>query len=80
MDIEYSITSKRTDTEGSVWYEQIWTAYFEYGGKLQEHSRFYVLCKVSGSGKTLELIRGEAEYPATMDPENPEYRIFHRSK
>ncbi len=80
MDIVYTITSKRTDTEGNVWYEQIWTAYFEYGGKLQEHSRFYVLSKVSDSGKTLELIRDETGYPAEMDPENPGYRIFYRKK
>lgn len=80
MDIVYTITSKRTDTEGNVWYEQIWTAYFEYGGKLQEHSRFYVLSKVSDSGKTLELIRDETGYPAEMDPEKPGYRIFYRKK
>ena len=78
MDIVYSITSKWADDAGAIWYQQLWTAYFEYGGKLQEHSRFYVLSRISDSGKKLELIKASDDYPAEMDSESVEYRVFYR--
>jgi hypothetical protein len=78
MDIAYTIESKWTDEEGSVWYRQFVTAYFEYSGKLQEHSRFYVLSRISDSGKKLELTRAAEDYPEEIDSESPEYRVFFR--
>jgi len=68
---EFVITNKWTDSTGTVWYTLIRDA-----GDITGQD--YGLCKISDSGKTLEMSFKRADYPNEIDPKYSEYNILYR--
>jgi len=68
---EFVITNKWIDSTGDIWYTLIiiWA---------EIRSPDYVLCKISDSGKTLELSGTNSDYPKEIDPKYTEYNIVYR--
>jgi len=73
VSAEFVITNKWADSTGNVWYSLIRDA-GEIGGQ------DYGLCKISDSGKTLELSLNRADYPNEIDPAHTEYYILYRQE
>jgi hypothetical protein len=67
---EINITHKWTDAKGNIWYKHRWKA----GGM----GSGFTLSKISDSGKTLEYIYSQWEYPKELDLNSEYYRVFHR--
>ena len=67
---EYSTSQKWTDANGSIWYKHRFKAGAMGSG--------FELCKISESGKTLEYIFSQWEYPKELDINNENYRIYYR--
>ena len=67
---EYTISDKWTDAKGNVWYKVRWVIANINGG--------FSLYKISESGKTLEQIHSQWEYPKEMDTNNDNYRKYKR--
>ena len=68
---EFVITNKWTDSTGYVWYTLIRDA-----GEITGQD--YGLCKISDSGKILEMSFNRADYPKEIDPSHTEYHIVYR--
>ena len=70
--VEIVITNKWIDSTGDIWYTFIldW-------GELYSPYYDYFLCKISDSGKTLELVVSNSDYPKEIDP-SAEYHILYR--
>ena len=64
------ITHKWTDAKGNVWYKTQW--------RVIHFHRGFSLYQISDSGKTLEHVYSEWEYPKKMDTGNDNYRIYKR--
>ncbi len=71
--VEFVITNKWIDSTGDIWYTLIldWGETFDFDPD-------YVLCKISDSGKTLELSWTNSDYPKEIDPKYTEYHILYR--
>lgn len=67
---EINISHKWTDAKGNIWYKYRWKA-----GKIGSG---FTLSKISESGKTLEYIYSQWEYPKKLDVNSEYYRVFHR--
>ena len=67
---EINISNKWTDAKGNIWYKYRWKA----GG----FGSGFNLAKISGSGKTLEYIWSDWEYPKELDVNSEKYRVFNR--
>jgi hypothetical protein len=67
---EIHISHKWTDAKGNIWYKHRWKA-----GKMGSG---FTLCKISESGKTLEYIYSQWEYPKELDINSEYYRVFYR--
>ena len=70
---EFVITNKWTDSTGNVWYTLIRDA-----GDITGQD--YGLCKISDSGKILEMSFARADYPNEIDPKYTEYTILYRQE
>ena len=72
---EFVITNKWADSEGNIWYSII----FKVGTALDW---WYMLNKMSNSGKTLEWSFSPADYPEVVDPKDSHYTywIFYRQE
>ena len=57
---EFYITNKWTDSEGNVWY-----TFIEY----LPGEKFYLLVKISNSGRTMEMAGYPIDYPKEIDPD-----------
>jgi hypothetical protein len=71
VPVEFVITNKWIDSTGYVWYTLIRDA-----GELAGQD--YGLCKISDSGKVLEMSFNRADYPNEIDPIHTEYIILYR--
>ena len=69
---KYIITNKWIDSRGNVWY----TIINDMGVSGQD----YGLCKISDSGKTLEISLYRADYPKDIDTKTSEYHILYRQE
>jgi hypothetical protein len=67
---ESRITHKWTDAKGNIWYRARWNGGLNWSG--------FVLSKISESGKTLEYIFSQWEYPKELDINIENYRIYKR--
>ena len=67
---EYAISDKWTDAEGNVWYKVRWVIANINGG--------FSLYKISESGKILEQINSQWEYPKELDANSEYYRVYYR--
>jgi hypothetical protein len=67
---EINISNKWTDAKGNIWYKYRWKA----GGL----GSGFNLAKISQSGKTLEYIWSDWEYPKELDVNSEKYRVFNR--
>jgi len=67
---EIEISHKWTDAKGNIWYKHRWKA----GG----FGSGFTLSKISDSGKTLEYIYSQWEYPKKLDISSEYYRIYYR--
>ena len=67
---EHHISHKWSDTKGNIWYKYRWKAGKMGGG--------FTLSKISESGKTLEYIYSQWEYPKELDINSEYYRVYHR--
>jgi len=75
---EFVITNKWIDSKGNIWY----TLIFDWG-ELYQQDTFdpdYVLCKISDSGKTLELSWTNTDYLKEIDPNYTDYHILYRQE
>ena len=73
--VEFVITNKWIDSKGNVW--------FTTRNKVDFHSLwFYMLIKISDSGKTLEFAEAGSDYPTEINPDNITYRyqILYRQE
>jgi hypothetical protein len=64
------ITHKWTDAKGNIWYKTQW--------RVIHFHRGFSLFKISDSGKILEHIYSEWEYPNEINNSNDNYRIYRR--
>jgi hypothetical protein len=67
---EYRISQKWTDAKGNIWYK--------YRFKAGAMGSGFELCKISESGKTLEYIFSQWEYPKDLDANSEYYRKYNR--
>ena len=67
---EIHISHKWTDSKGNIWYKHRWKA----GGM----GSGFTLSKISESGKTLEYIYSQWEYPKELDINSEYYRVYYR--
>jgi len=67
---EYRISQKWTDAKGNIWYKHRFKAGAMGSG--------FELCKISESGKTLEYIFSQWEYPKELDTNSEYYRKYNR--
>jgi len=67
---EYHISHKWTDSKGNIWYKTKW--------QVMHFQRGFSLSKISESGKTLEFVFSQFEYPKEIDISNDNYRKYHR--
>lgn len=74
----YVITSKRTDSEGNVWYKQTWSLTGTYDWDVK--GKKFVLAKVSSDKQTLEIAINDSDYPTNVDPNSSGYLIYYRQK
>jgi len=73
FEATYTITERWTDSEGNIWYK------VKAPGKfLGEEVEWYLLARVSDSGKTLEYVRHPVDYHKELDPNHPSYRVYYR--
>ena len=71
----YTIAEKWTDSEGNTWYKMKATGKsLRYGDK----AGWYLLARISDSGKTLEYVYHPFDYHKKLDPDHPSYRIIYR--
>ena len=70
----FTLTDKWTDSEGNIWYKQVWI----YKTTYRTLETIYEIVRISNSGKTLELIFSEYDFPKGMTVDHPYYRIFYR--
>ena len=68
----YVISSKKTSSDSSLWYEQIISTVTYNYAKI----KYFALAKVSSDGKTLEIAIADSNYPKNIDPNSPGYRIY----
>ena len=66
----YKITEKWTDTEGNIYYKCLQS---DNHGRQSKH-----LCKLSQSGKIIEIVWGHNEYPAEVSPRPGFYDKYTR--
>ena len=66
---EIVISHKWTDSEGNIWYKHRWKGIMASG---------FTLSKISESGKTLEYVYSQWEYPKEIDVNSEYYRVFYR--
>ncbi len=69
--VEFVITNKWIDSTGNIWYTLIYGA-----GEIAGQD--YGLCKISDSGKILEMSFNRADYPKEIGPSHTEYHIVYR--
>jgi hypothetical protein len=67
---EYLISQKWTDAKGNIWYKYRFKAGMMGSG--------FELCKISESGKILEFIYSQWEYPKELDINSEDYRKYYR--
>ena len=70
----YTITDKWYDSEGNIWYKQVWI----YKTAYRTLDTIYEIVRISNSGKTLELIFSEYDFPKGITADHPHYRIYYR--
>ena len=68
---EFVITNKWIDSTGNIWYTLIRDA-----GEIAGQD--YGLCKISDSGKILEMSFNRADYPNEIDPKYTVHYILYR--
>jgi len=66
---EIHISHKWTDAKGNIWYKHRWKGIMASG---------FTLSKISESGKTLEYINSQWEYPKELDKNGEYYRVYRR--
>jgi hypothetical protein len=71
----YTITERRTDSEGNIWYKLKATGEVFFG---KEKAKWYFLGRIGDSGKTLEYNYHPVEYPKELAPDHPSYRVYYR--
>ena len=72
----YVIVAKWTDSQGNILYK-IMT---KWGDNTYGQTTICELHRVSNSGLTLEYITSLNDYATEIDPNHPEYHIYHRYK
>ena len=71
----YTITEKWTDSEGNNWYKLKATGTsIRYGDK----AGWFLLARISDSGKTLEYVYHPSDYHKKLDPNHPSYHPSYR--
>lgn len=71
----YVVAEKWTDAGKNTWYKIKATGKsLRYGDK----AGWYMLTRISDSGKTLEYVYHPLEYHKKLDPDHPSYRILYR--
>jgi hypothetical protein len=71
----YAITERWTDSEGNIWYKMRATG---KSIKYRDKVEWYLLSRISDSGKTLEYVYHPLDYHKKLDPNHPSYRILYR--
>ena len=66
---ESLISHKWTDAKGNIWYK------YRYRGNLEGG---FVLSRISESGKIMEFVFSQWEYPTEIDISSEYYRKFNR--
>jgi hypothetical protein len=66
---KYTIEDKWTDSDGTIWYKVIGT-----GGLA---ATYYELYKISNSGKTMEWIYSNYDFPSEINPNHARYHLFY---
>ena len=70
LNAEYHISHKWNDSKNNIWYKTKW--------QFIHFHRGFSLYKISDSGKILEHIYSQWEYPKEMDISNDNYRKYKR--
>ena len=68
---EFVITNKWADSKGNIWF-----SYYEE--RPLTNDWYYILNKISNSGKTLEQAWAMRDYPTEIDTEHVRYAIYTR--
>ena len=71
----YTITEKWTDSQGNIWYKM---KAMGKSLKYRDNVEWYLLSRISDSGKTLEYVYHPLDYHKKLDPNHPSYRILYR--
>lgn len=71
----YTITERWTDSEGNICYKIKATG---KSIKYRDKVEWYLLSRISDSGKTLEYVYHPLDYHKKLDPNHPSYRILYR--
>jgi len=68
-----TLIDKWTDSEGNIWYRMFWTLG-------NEEWKMYEIIRISNSGKTLEYVFSEIDFPKGISADHPDYRIYYRQE
>ena len=74
----YVIASKRTDSDGNVWYKQTCSLTGTYDWDIK--GKKFVLAKVSSDRQTLEIAINDSDFPTEIDPNYSGYLIYSRKE
>jgi hypothetical protein len=69
----FTLTDKWIDSEGNIWYKMFWTM-----GNIEW--KMYELIRISNSGKVLEYVFSEVDFPKGITVDYPDYRIYYRQE
>jgi len=69
----FTLIDKWTDSEGNIWYKMFWTL-----GNIEW--KMYEIIRISNSGKTLEYVFSEIDFPKEITADHPDYRIYYRQE
>jgi len=69
----FTLIDKWTDSEGNIWYKMFWNL-----GNIEWE--MYEIVRISNSGKTLEYVFSEIDFPIGITTDHPNYRIYYRQE
>ena len=69
----YSIDEKWTDSDERIWYK------VKAAGEFHKNQvEYYLLCRITNSGKMLEFVFHISDYHKKLNPNHPTYRVYYR--
>ena len=67
----FKLLDRWTDSEGNIWYKMLWN--------LENMEwKMYELVRISDSGKKLEYVFSEVDFPDEITSDHPNYRVYYR--